>query len=40
MPYEERLKEEVRQALNCDAEAWQLFAMSGQGEQFETWCNT
>jgi RimJ/RimL family protein N-acetyltransferase len=36
-PYEARLKEEVREALNCDAEAWQLFSMSGQGEHFEGW---
>jgi len=35
-PYEPRLKEEVRQALNCDTEAWNLFARCGQGEHFET----
>lgn len=36
-PYEARLKEEVRHALNCDAEGWQLFARSGEGEHFEQW---
>lgn len=36
-PYEARLKEEVREALNCDAEAWQLFSLSGQGEHFDGW---
>jgi RimJ/RimL family protein N-acetyltransferase len=36
-PYEEAIKEEVRRALDCDAEAWNLFATSGQGKHFETW---
>jgi hypothetical protein len=36
-PYEEAIKEEVRRALDCDAEAWNLFAMSGQGQHFEAW---
>jgi len=36
-PYEAHLKEDVRQALNCDTEGWQLFARSGQGEHFESW---
>jgi RimJ/RimL family protein N-acetyltransferase/NTP pyrophosphatase (non-canonical NTP hydrolase) len=36
-PYEDALKEEVRQALDCDAPGWQLFAMSGQGGHFEAW---
>jgi RimJ/RimL family protein N-acetyltransferase len=36
-PYREDIKEEVRLALNCDAPAWDLFAMSGQGEHFATW---
>jgi RimJ/RimL family protein N-acetyltransferase len=36
-PYEEAIKAEVRDALDCDAEAWNLFAMSGQGEHFESW---
>jgi len=39
-PYEAQLKEEVRHALNCDAEAWNLFARCGQGEHFETWWQT
>lgn len=36
-PYAEALKEEVRAALDCDAAAWQVFAVSGQGEHFENW---
>jgi RimJ/RimL family protein N-acetyltransferase len=36
-PYEQAVKAEVRVALDCDAAAWNLFAMSGQGEHFETW---
>ncbi len=32
--YEEALKAEIRVALNCDSEAWDLFAMSGQGDHF------
>lgn len=36
-PYEEALKAEVCVALDCDAEAWDLFAMSGQGDHFENW---
>jgi N-acetyltransferase len=36
-PYEESLKAEVRTALDCDPEAWNLFAMSGQGDHFESW---
>jgi N-acetyltransferase len=36
-PYQESLKAEVRAALDCDPEAWNLFAMSGQGDHFETW---
>jgi N-acetyltransferase len=35
--YVETLKTEVADALNCDAPAWNLFAMSGQGAHFETW---
>ena len=36
-PYEDAIKEEVRQALDCDAEAWDVFASSGQGQHFEAW---
>lgn len=36
-PYEEALKAAVGSALNCDAAAWDLFAMSGHGEHFEKW---
>lgn len=36
-PYEEKLKDAVRVALDCDAPAWDLFAMSGQGAHFEKW---
>jgi RimJ/RimL family protein N-acetyltransferase len=34
LPYAPDLYEPVRQALDCDAEGWQLFALSGQGEHF------
>jgi RimJ/RimL family protein N-acetyltransferase len=36
-PYSEANKAEVRQALDCDAPAWDLFAISGQGEHFNAW---
>lgn len=36
-PYAEALKAEVGRALDCDAAAWDLFSMSGQGEHFEAW---
>jgi RimJ/RimL family protein N-acetyltransferase len=36
-PYEDAIKEELRQALDCDAEAWNVFASSGQGQHFEAW---
>ncbi|HZW16772.1 MAG TPA: GNAT family protein, partial [Brevundimonas sp.] len=36
-PYAEPLKEELRRALDCDAESWDLFAASGQGAGFESW---
>jgi len=36
-PYSEVVKDEVRAALNCDADAWALFAVSGQGEHFASW---
>lgn len=36
-PYAPPLREEVRQALDCDAESWNLFTVSGAGEHFESW---
>jgi RimJ/RimL family protein N-acetyltransferase len=36
-PYAPGLKDEVRAALDQDAEAWSLFAVNGQGEAFESW---
>lgn len=36
-PYAEAIRTEIRVALDCDAEAWNLFAMSGQGEHFDSW---
>jgi len=36
-PYTEALREPVRAALDCDAPAWDLFAMSGQGAHFAEW---
>jgi RimJ/RimL family protein N-acetyltransferase len=39
-PYEEAVKAQVRVALDCDAAAWNLFAVSGQGDHFDTfWSN-
>jgi RimJ/RimL family protein N-acetyltransferase len=36
-PYEDRLREPVRAALDCDAAGWDLFAISGQGVHFDGW---
>lgn len=36
-PYGEHLREAVRAALDCDPDAWQLFAMNGRGADFDTW---
>jgi len=36
-PYDDVVKEPLRAALDCDAEAWQLFAMSAQGAHFDAW---
>ena len=36
-PYAADLKTAVGIALDCDASAWDLFAMSGQGEHFDKW---
>ena len=34
-PYDEPLKEGLRQALDCDSDAWAVFSSCGQGEPFE-----
>jgi RimJ/RimL family protein N-acetyltransferase len=36
-PYTESLRHEVREALDCDPEAWNLFSFSGQGPHFTSW---
>jgi len=36
-PYAAALKEELRTALDCDAEGWSLVSSSGQGEHFDGW---
>lgn len=36
-PYGEHLREPVRAALDCDPDAWQLFAMHGRGADFDVW---
>lgn len=36
-PYSDAVRAEVQQALDRDAAAWDLFAVSGQGAHFETW---
>jgi RimJ/RimL family protein N-acetyltransferase len=36
-PYTEGLQHEVREALDCDPEAWNLFSFSGQGARFASW---
>lgn len=36
-PYAPALREPVRAALDCDPEAWDLFATSGRGERFDNW---
>lgn len=36
-PYAPELREPLRLALDCDAESWNLFTVSGQGEHFESW---
>jgi len=36
-PYCEAIKAGVREVLDCDSEAWNLFALSGQGKHFESW---
>ncbi len=39
-PYGPRLRDEVQAALDCDADAWSLFASSGQGDRFDGWWET
>ncbi len=39
-PYASELKDAVRAALDQDAEAWSLFAVSGQGDAFDAWWST
>jgi RimJ/RimL family protein N-acetyltransferase len=34
-PYTEALREPVRAALDCDPDAWRLFALNGQGDGFD-----
>jgi RimJ/RimL family protein N-acetyltransferase len=34
-PFTETLREPVRAALDCDPDAWQLFAINGQGAAFD-----
>ena len=36
-PYAEPLKQDVRAALDCDPDSWNVFAASGQGARFEGW---
>ncbi|WP_457966033.1 GNAT family N-acetyltransferase [Arthrobacter sp. D1-29] len=39
-PYEDASERAVARALDCDAAAWDLFAMSGQGAHFASWWST
>jgi N-acetyltransferase len=34
-PFDETLREPVRTALDCDPDAWRLFAINGQGADFD-----
>ena len=36
-PYDEALKADLRRALDCDPDSWNVFAASGQGAQFDGW---
>jgi RimJ/RimL family protein N-acetyltransferase len=38
-PFDARLKNDIRATLNCDAGGWQLAALSGYGDQFDSWWN-
>ncbi len=39
-PYVDALREPIRAALDCDPDAWRLFAVNGQGADFDPWWNT
>jgi RimJ/RimL family protein N-acetyltransferase len=39
-PYTEALREPVRAALDCDPDAWRLFALNGQGDGFDGFWRT
>jgi RimJ/RimL family protein N-acetyltransferase len=36
-PFEDSLKDEVRESLDCDPEAWAAMVGSAQGEHFDRW---
>lgn len=36
-PYSPGLRDEVREALDVDPDAWQLFSIAGYGEHFDSW---
>ncbi|GLK49678.1 ribosomal-protein-alanine acetyltransferase [Brevundimonas intermedia] len=36
-PFEDSLKDEVRESLDCDPEAWAAMVGSAQGEHFDGW---
>jgi RimJ/RimL family protein N-acetyltransferase len=39
-PFDDTLREPVRAALDCDPDAWQLFAVNGQGAGFDGFWRT
>lgn len=39
-PYDDTLRDAVRAALDCDPDAWNLFALCGRGEHFASWWTT
>lgn len=38
-PYTDALREEVRLALDCDPDAWDVMATTAYGEHFDAWWN-
>ena len=38
-PFEEGLKAEVKAALDCDPEAWDIMVAPAYGDHFEVWWN-
>jgi RimJ/RimL family protein N-acetyltransferase len=36
-PYAPALREEVRAALDCDPDSWNLFSTCGRGDHFDAW---